>query len=365
MTGQYTFFRAVRAQNGISLLELLVGITISMLTVLVITQVFLTSEKQRRIPAAGADTQVNGILAFDALQRDVRLAGYGLSGGPWVGACTTGNLSEAGAVGLANLPLAPVVITPGSGTTPSDSIDILSSGKVNAAVQIKLEESRASGAGVFVVPSTLGIEAGDWLIISSTAGAQCDAFQAQSLTTASPWGITPSGSVPTAYVAGSLLSNMGATPIRRRWSVSDTFRLRMTDLAVSSPPTPAATDDAYADIVLLRAFYAKDTDGNGTVDTYNATAPTTRAEWSQVIGLRMVLVARSPQWDKDEVTASAPQWNLGSATVANAAACADDASSRCLPLSLTHTSTGTEWKHYRYRMYESLIPLRNLIWNAG
>jgi type IV pilus assembly protein PilW len=365
MTGQHSPSRAVRAQGGISLLELLVGITVSMLTVLVITQVFLASEKQRRIPAAGADAQVNGILALDALQRDVRQAGYGLSGGPWVGICTTGNLSEPDAVGLANLPLAPVTITPGSNTAPSDSIDILSSGKVNAALQIKLEEDHASGNGAFVVPSTLGIEAGDWLIVSSAAGAHCDAFQAQTLATAPPWGITPSGSVTTSYTAGSLLTNMGASPIRRRWSVSDTFRLRTTNLAVSGTPTPAAADDAYADIVLLRAFYAKDTDGNGSVDAYNTTAPTTRAEWSQVIGLRLAVVVRSPQWDKDEVTTSALQWNLGSATVANAAACAGDASSQCLPLSLTHTGTGSEWKHYRYRMYESLIPLRNLLWNAG
>lgn len=354
---------AARTQRGISLLELIVGIVISMLTVLVITQVFLESERQRRIPATGADAQVNGILALDAIQRDVRQAGYGLSGGPWVGACTTGNLAEAQAVGLASLRLAPVAITAGSGAAPSDSIDILSSGKVDAAMQIKLAEDHANGNGKLIVPSTLGIEAGDWLIVSTPTGSQCDAFQAQALATAEPWGITPSGSVP-AYTAGSLLSNMGAAPVRRRWSVSGSaasaFALQMTDLATASP---AAGSDAYPEIVLLRAFYAKDTDADGAIDTYDTATPTDRAGWSQVIGLRLALVVRSPQWSKEEATASAPRWNLGSATVAGGAACPDDAGSQCIALGLTHT--GTDWKHYRYRMYESLIPLRNLLWNAG
>jgi len=354
---------AARAQRGVTLLELMVGIVISMLTVLVITQVFLASERQRRIPATGADAQVNGILALDALQRDVRQAGYGLSGGPWVGACTTGDLDEAKAAGLSSLPLAPVTITPGSGTTPSDSIDVLSSGKVDAALQTKLAEDHAEGNGALIVPSTLGIEAGDWLIVSNAAGTQCSAFQAQTLATAEPWGITPSGSVP-AYAAGSLLSDMGAKPVRRRWSVSDTFRLRATDLAKSGTPTPAADDDTYPEIVLLRAFYAKDTDADGAVDTYDTTPPANRAEWSQVIGLRLALVVRSPQWNQDEVTASAPQWNLGSSTtMAGATACTSDASSKCITLGLTHT--GDDWAHYRYRTYDSLIPLRNLLWNAG
>ena len=355
--------RPAAAQRGVTLLELLVGIVVSMLTVLAITQVFLESERQRRIPATGADAQVNGILALDAVQRDVRQAGYGLSGGPWLGTCTTGDLAEAATVGLANLPLVPVSITPGSGTAPSDTIDVLASGKVDAALQVKLAEDHGDGNGKFVLPSTLGIEAGDWLIVSTTAGTTCSAFQAQALALAEPWGVTPSGSVP-AYASGSLISNMGAAPLRRRWSVSDTFRLRATDLVASA--TPADTDDAYPDVVLLRAFYAKDTDGDGAIDTYDATLPATRSEWGQVIGLRLALVVRSPQWNKEEVTTSAPEWNLGSATTAaGSAACADDTSSKCIALGVTHTAAGDEWKHYRYRMYESLIPLRNLLWNAG
>ena len=354
-------------QRGMSLLELLVGIVISMLTVLVITQLFLDSERQRRVPSSGAHAQINGILALDAVQRDVRQAGYGLGGGPWLGTCTTGDLAEAKAAGLSNLLLQPVVITAGSGTAPSDSIAVLSSGKIDAATQIKLAEEHANGNGKFVVPSTMGVEVGDWLIVATKSGAACSAFQAQSLTAVAPWGITPSGSVP-QYAEGSMLSNMGAAPVRRSWSVvgsgTNAFRLQVSNLAIAATPTAS---DAYPDVVLLRALYAKDTNADGAIDTYDATAPATRADWNQVIGVRLALVVRSTHWSKDEVTADGMEWSFGTASVAGGSACTANASHSCLKLGLTHTaaSGSTEWKHYRYRMYESMIPLRNLLWNVG
>lgn len=360
--------RAVARQGGVSLLELLVGIVISMLTVLVITQVFLNSEKQRRAPAAGANTQINGILALDAIQRDVRQSGYGLGGGPWMGQCKTAASTAAAAVGLSALSLAPVAITPGSGTTPSDSIDVLSSGKIDAAMQIKLAETHESGNSAFLIPATMGVETGDWLIVTTKSGLECAAFQAQAISISAPWGITPSASVGSTFDAESYLSNMGAAPIRRRWSVagSDTsaFSLQMTNLATNAA-TPSA-NDAYPDVVLLRALYAKDTDANGSIDTYNTTAPTNRTEWEQVMGVRLSLVVRSPEWSQEAVTLKPIQWDLGTATVSGSAKCPADATHNCIELGLTHTvaKDSDEWQHYRYRMYESLIPLRNLIWNS-
>lgn len=355
-------------QRGVSLLELLIGIVISMLTVLIITQVFLNSEKHRRIPAAGANTQVNGILALDAIQRDVRQSGYGLGGGAWMGQCNTGASAAAAAVGLANLQLAPLLITPGSGDAPSDSIEVLSSGKVDAAMQIRLAEKHDEGNSAFIIRTPMGVEAGDWLVVSSKAGLACAAFQAQAISIAAPWGVTPSASVAGDYDDESRLSNMGASPVRRRWSVTGSpaspFALQMTDLA-NDAPTPSA-NDAYPDVVLLRALYGKDTDNNGAIDTYDTTAPTDLAQWQQVMGVRLSLVVRSPEWSKDDVTLAPLQWDLGDAAVAGSIQCASNAAHKCLELGLAHTvvNGSTEWKQYRYRMYESLIPLRNLIWNS-
>lgn len=358
-------------QRGVTLIELLVGIVIGMLTVLVITQVFLNSEQQRRTPAEGANAQINGILALDAIQRDVRQSGYGLGGGMWMGRCTTRTSSEAATVGLSALALAPLVIQSGSGASPSDSIEILSSGKIDAAMQIRLKESRDSANAAFVIPSPMGIETGDWLIAAANGGSPCTAFKAQAISTGAPWNVTPNINVADAYDDKSSLLNMGASPIRRRWSVAGSaagaFSLQMTNLATGAA-APSA-NDAYPGVVLLRALYAKDTGGDGVIDTYDTTAPVELAGWQQVVGVRLALVVRSPEWSQDEVTPRPLQWDLGkpSSEVAGSIECRLDSTHQCLELGLTHTVAqgSDEWKHYRYRMYESMIPLRNMLWNAA
>lgn len=363
--------RAVARQRGVTLVELLVGIVIGMLTVLVITQVFLNSEQQRRTPAAGANAQINGILALDAIQRDVRQSGYGLGGGMWLGQCPTAPSSEAATVGLSSLTLAPLLIQPGSGSTPSDSIEVLSSGKIDAAMPLKLAETHDSGSGAFIIRSPMGVETGDWLIVATGNGQDCAAFQAQAVTTSAPWGITPNVSVAGIYDDKSVLSNMGASPIRRRWSVAGSsagaYALQMTNLATDSA-SPGA-DDAYPGVVLLRALYAKDTEGDGSIDTYDTTAPASLADWKQVVGVRLALVVRSPERSKDVVTAKPIQWDLGKTTsdITDSIACELDSTHQCLELKFEHTvpNGSDEWKYYRYRMYESMIPLRNLIWNAA
>ncbi len=70
------------SQRGVTLVEMMVGMLVGMLAVLVISQVLLTSESQKRTTTGGADAQVNGALALYSLQRDLEHAGYGISRSP-------------------------------------------------------------------------------------------------------------------------------------------------------------------------------------------------------------------------------------------------------------------------------------------
>ncbi len=63
--------RSRAAQRGVTLIELMIGMLVGMLAMLVISQVLLTSESQKRTATGGADAQVNGALALYALQRDI------------------------------------------------------------------------------------------------------------------------------------------------------------------------------------------------------------------------------------------------------------------------------------------------------
>lgn len=380
------------ASRGISLIELLVGITVSMLTVLAITQVFLASEEQRRVPASMATTQTNAILALDAIQRDIQQAGYGLGGGAWLG-CTTGTSTEASAKGLSALMLAPLLIQAGTAADPSDSITVLYSGKVGPSMPMVTAEAHddSIAAPAFVVTSNLGLRRLDWFVAVTPDGASCDAFQVlvPGAPTANPiaatsdkWAIRhvpaerpddADGDHPGQFPNQTVLANLGENPVYRRWSVADVdqqFSLQMTDLATAAPVgggTPPAVD-AYPDIVLMRAFYGKDTDADGVIDTYDTAVPAT-GDWGQVLGVRLAVVTRSSERVKGDepVTPDPLVWNLGSATVAGSDACDADASSQCLELTLNHTvpSGSDEWQFYRYRLFDTMVPLRNLIWNAS
>ena len=107
-------------------------------------------------------------------------------------------------------------------------------------------------------------------------------------------------------------------------------------------------------------MYGKDTDSNGVVDTFDTITPTTAAGWEQVLAIRVAVVARSAQFEREVVTSSAPLWNVGTGhTIAGTSDCYVD--SKCLSLGLSHI---TDWEHYRYKVYDTVIPLRNVLWNS-
>ena len=67
-----------RKQRGFTLIELMVGMALGLLASLAIFTAVTSFETQRRVTAAGADMQQNGLLALYFLEQDLRMAGFGL-----------------------------------------------------------------------------------------------------------------------------------------------------------------------------------------------------------------------------------------------------------------------------------------------
>jgi type IV pilus assembly protein PilW len=59
--------RQRQAASGFSLIEILVGLLIGMLSVIVIMQVFGVFEGNKRTTTGGDDAQINGTVALDAV----------------------------------------------------------------------------------------------------------------------------------------------------------------------------------------------------------------------------------------------------------------------------------------------------------
>jgi type IV pilus assembly protein PilW len=81
--------------------------------------------------------------------------------------------------------------------------------------------------------------------------------------------------------------------------------------------------------------------------------------------VRVALVARSSQYEKQDpvnntyVTNANILWDIGNAgTVAGSATCG---TSKCLTIKIDNL---TDWQNYRYKLFETVVPLRNMLWNS-
>lgn len=356
--------------RGVSLVELMIGMALGLVVTLVVAQVMSFAERQKRITSGGSDAQVNGALALYTLQRELQMAGYGLTGDQDALGCPV--KARFGNAGTAfTWALAPVSITDGANGAP-DEIAILSASRP-FSVPALVTVDHAKTGDRFVVRSPIGVAAGDMLIAVpegyDAATNWCTAVSVSSIAgsnqlvhasgTDGPWNQSGASSImpTTGYPAGTMLVNAGQL-INRSFGVSAANALRQRTLNT----TTAATEEQalFPQVVNLQALYGKDTDGNGVVDTYDTTTPTTNAGWRQVLAVRLAVVTRSVAYDKDEVTTAEPVWDVGtSATVSGAATCG---ASKCLTLKVDSLA---DWKHYRYEVFDVVAPLRNLLWGGA
>ena len=380
--------RRVVQQRGVTLIEVMVGLAVGLLATLVIAQSLSVAEGLKRTTTAGSDAQVNGAIALYTIQRDVQMAGYGLSTSAGGLGCPIRAHHATDPAYDPNDPstyrvfsMVPVQITDGASNGP-DTINFMVSTKPYA-VPVKVTVDHPRTAANFFIQSTLGFADNDLVIaVPKTIDANnwCSLFNVTGVGGGNgngngngqgqnqvihdpgsngPWN-QPGGQTifPTAgYPADSYLINVGQF-VNKTYSISAGQSLHLQTFTTFSVGT--TEEDLYPHVVNLQAMYGKDTDGDGVVDTYDNTTPTDSTGWSRVLAVRVAVIARSANYEKDAVTFSEPLWDVGNAgTVSGSATCG---SSRCLTLKVN--GLVTDWDHYRYKVYDTVVPLRNVIWTS-
>ncbi len=353
-------------ETGMSLVEILVGLIIGMLATLVIMQVFAAFEGQKRTTMGGADAQTNGSIALFSMQREVQMAGFGLpifdkANSPL--GCTTSPLDvdHDGSGATPNIGIFPIsILDGGTAAGASDSITIRYStdgATAKNGVSVKIVSLAGAVAGV---DNNLGCNNGDVVIVSS--GATCamsrvdDADLAVDMTH-----ITLKDAVNASYVAGSLAC-MGNWN-QFEYSIADN-QLQRRD-ASQAKATPVISD-----IVNIQAQYGVSDAGllktdplfnkvTQWVDAGGATWGTaiTVADRNRIKAVRIAVVARNGLLEKNNVTASC---TTAKGTVNNGPCAWDDTNVSAAPS--IDLSNDANWQRYRYRVYETIIPLRNLVW---
>ena len=308
--------RRATSERGVTLIELMVGMLIGMLAVLVISQVLLVSEGQKRTTTSGADAQVNGALSLFAIQRDIQSAGYGFTSSPAIVGCpVTANFNGAVPAGFPAT-LAPLFITSaaarGVAADLGDSIRIFSSSKTSYSVPTRVTGalSPAASAPGWTVPvsAALGITNGDLVVLATDGVVPCSLIQVTedpvgvaSVTRIDNAGWNAAGTPTQAYGDGSVLLNLGSL-IDNRYEVNIVNNQRVLQLSsfnIANPAGPPIVRDVQADVVTLRAYYGRDTSNptDGIVDIYDSNTPTTNADWLRVMSVRLIVVARSGQYE--------------------------------------------------------------------
>lgn len=353
-----TATRSQWLQAGFTLVELMVGLAIGMLATVVIIQVMSVFDAQRRATTGSADAQTNGGIALHTIAREMQMAGYPLF--PATNSaleCTTLRLG-AGTTGITTI--SPVSITDGA---VSDTITIRLGGSAMGGIPSPIT---AKGGSDVTIGSNVGCRVGDMAMIVD--GATCTLTRVTGPTdiatppvaSAPPKLTTVTLADATDANANTNLACLGAWNEITYAVNAATGNLERTNSVNGAAGTAVPS---VVGVVNLQAQYGLSATGgsNQITQWVNATgawaAPSVN-ERKRIKAIRIAVVSRNDNMAASDVTASCS--SITAATPSGLCAWAGTSTSPAPSINLT---ADANWKRYRYRVFDSVVPLRNVIWS--
>lgn len=372
-----------RRERGISLVEMMVGILIGLVCVLVILQLLSAWEGRKRTTTSGSDAQSSGTLAAFTLDRDLRLAGYGfgLAGSDVMGCLVSATSTLVGAI---NFNPRPVEIVQAATADKPDTIQILYG---NSPYFVASQPMLASAPLAKTLKSRDGFQKGDVMLVTGNTPLDCriveitdqDIADAVTLKHEATSYTTFAGALKTAewntaagtgttFTTGRVF-DLGPSPVRSLWTVNTTTHTLTRYNSLHEAADKAV--DIASDVVTLKAQYGIDANDNGIIESTEWKDPDPAvviADWTKIRAIRFGILVRSRQFERAElnsgvaVTPANPTWAEGTRTFAlkNLDGSTDSGSA-----AITGPDAPNNWRNYRYRVYENVVPLRNMIWGTA
>jgi type IV pilus assembly protein PilW len=389
------------------MVELMVAMVISLIGVIIIFQVFEASEGVRRTTTSGGDAQQNGAVALYLMERDLRNSGMGVNDTIYAGCNIVGYDSSRTAPNFPpvgnSMILAPAFITAGGAATAPDQLTVFYGSQIQIANSTTLVANMGSATSPLTVQTRFGFRTGDLLLLLEPgSGKNCVFMEVTSLPAIPSNQVNHDPGTYTLSAGASVASrfnpaagmgviyggantanvtrvfNLGnvhddtnfpasqnvTVPVYNTYAVTNNT-LTLSNAFVISGGVPAVNSVAD-NIVHMRADYGVDDGvndgsvtyntvyaaGDGIVDRFISATP----NWSRVIAIRIAVVARSALPEKPsagpgapcDTTTAAPTWSGNTGVT------------RSFDL-----SADANWKCYRYRVFETTVPLRNWIWKSS
>ncbi|WP_230029775.1 PilW family protein [Massilia sp. Bi118] len=392
-------------EQGFSLVELMISIVIGMLALVFALRLMSGSERTQRNGVGSSDAMQNGMLALFSMSGDAAQAGYGLND-PIIAGCDTVfsdaqhyALASVTAGGVAVTPLAPVIIEKevgGASATPTtdgenpDRVNFYAGSSITGTGTLRLLSAYSAGTRIVVDRVPYGFRQGDVIVVApEQLGGKCALAQISSDPDALA-ALPAQQSVDVVqnsdyrYNSGGLGASFGAGVSRvfnlgpasslsfHTWSVANGFlQLRSTDMA-GAAQNPAAV---AGDIVSIKAQYGFDNrvganftpDAGMQVKVWSATMINAdgdgvtggAGDYLRIAAVRLAVVARSRTPDAAPAGGSCTA-TTGPLTVFAGGSAGADAVPVKVKLGVPDDTV--DWRCYRYRVFETIVPLRNFVW---
>jgi type IV pilus assembly protein PilW len=337
-------------QLGLSLVELMVAMVIGVASMLVLMQVGIVAESQKRTTIGGGSAVDSTAVALGMLRRDLKLAGFSLNHPDVIG-CQLTAYREAGSTTITTR-LWPADITQQTALGGSDTLNIRA-GNTRRFSEADLFSNHPGDSTPFITGGNYGFIAGDVFLIVESGVAQCVMAEVSGAPPDNTQVLHASGSrfnnpagPGVAFTGAARLTNLGPDPTLVRYSVNAGNLQRqellgnVTDIVLSGVTTfqtqygfnVTGAGLTWSDTVL-------DADGNGVVGNAR--------DWQLLSAIRVAVVIRNDKYEKPnssgvcDTSPASVAWSFGSFDVSE------------LP----------DGRCYRYGVAETIVPLRNLIWS--
>ncbi|MES2318634.1 MAG: PilW family protein [Pseudomonadota bacterium] len=385
---------SVRRAGGFSLVELMVSLVIGLLALTFATRLVLVGEQNKEASLGGSDAMQNGMLALFSITSDANQAGFGLNDDMLVGCDTRFNdtngfqLATATRAGATITPLSPAVI---ESTAGSDTVTLYSGTSQTGTGTLGIS-SYPGGTTINVAAAPYGFAKDDVIVAAMDDPLDSRRCALSQITTAPVLQVAPAQNFLQIGGAGrfagalglpfgnylSRVFNLGpaADLSFHTWSVVDGFlRLRATNLTGASAASQAVIDN----VVALKAQYGFDTrkgalfrrDLGMQIHQWSATmidadgqgGAGNGGDYQHIAALRVAVVARSKTPQKPNASgvcdATTVLPRVFDASVPTGVA--------AVPVDVTVAVTGdpVDWKCYKYRVFETVVPLRNAGWRPN
>lgn len=387
-----------RRANGFSIVELMVSIVIGLLALGFATRLVVNGEINKQAAVGGSDSMQNGMLALFSIERELAQAGWGLNDPLIVGCDTvfsdTSNYTMLTAPrgGATVTPLAAAVIQ--SNSSAPDVLSINSGTSMSNTGMARVAANYVPGTAAVVIDrppygfngTATVLAGGDVIVVAPelAGSSRCSLAQVSQVVAPAAPGQNQlliaaggnnrfnSGSLGVAFTnLQARLFNLGpASQLSfHTWSVDRGFlQLRASNLAGATAAAVAVTDN----IVSFKAQYGLDRRSGGLftpelgmqVTTWSGTmldadgdgVAGSAGDYQRIAAVRIAVVARSRAPERPNAS------GVCTATPALPTVFANDTVFGNVSVTVAVPGDTVDWRCYRYRSFETIMPIRNAAW---